>query len=414
MFGSAMQFGRAGHGVDQFYDPLNGSRYAHARRSRHGSSQTKHQPKHVRDEDHIVSDACSRAVSSPVSAASGRKACCCNLDRFLESTTPTVPLQYLPKTFMKGWRDSEAKSMPFFSLGDLWESFNEWSAYGAGVPIVLNGSDTVIQYYVPFLSAIRLYTHPSGPNIDTRRPGEESDASDDYRDTGSGGSSSSDEAERDSKYGRAIHWRNSNAFDCNLDSNTRFDRLTSRSHSKAAQEGFSSDDGEGSSCPSFQYFERATPYSREPLADKIGDLAKDFPQLKTLRSIDLLPMSWLSVAWYPIYRIPTGPTLRDLAACFLTFHSLSTPLKDGGSIHVSTGGKSVPVTPISNSGGSPKIALPVFGLASYKLKGTVWSANGNCEQHQPKFQSADEWLRLQQVKHPDYDFFLSHGSSYGG
>jgi hypothetical protein len=29
---------------------------------------------------------------------------------------------------------------------------------------------------------------------------------------------------------------------------------------------------------------------------------------------------------YPIYRIPTGPTLRDLAACFLTFHSLSTSM----------------------------------------------------------------------------------------
>jgi len=196
-----------------------------------------------------------------------------------------------------------------------------------------------------------------------------------------------------------------------LDSNTRFDRLTSRSHSKAAQEGFSSDDGEGSSCPSFQYFERATPYSREPLADKIGDLAKDFPQLKTLRSIDLLPASWLSVAWYPIYRIPTGPTLRDLAACFLTFHPLSTPLKDGGS----TVGKSVPVTPISNSGGSPKIALPVFGLASYKLKGTVWSTNDNCEGQQADFLfQADQWLRSHQVKHPDYDFFLSHGSSYGG
>lgn len=403
MFGSAMQFGRAGHGVDQFCDPHNGSRYPHARRSRHGSSQTKHQPKHVRDEDHIVPDACSRAVSSPVSVGSGRKTCC-NLDRFLESTTPTVPLQYLPKTFMKGWRDSEAESMPFFSLGDLWESFNEWSAYGAGVPIVLNGSDTVMQYYVPSLSAIQLYTHPSGPNICTRRPGEESDASDgDYRDTGSEGSSSSDEAERDSKYGGAMHWRNSNAFDCNLDS-------------KTTQEGFSSDDGEGSSGPSFQFFERATPYSREPLADKIGDLAKDFPQLKTLRSIDLLPTSWLSVAWYPIYRIPTGPTLRDLAACFLTFHPLSTPLKDSGSIHVSTGGKSVPVTPISNSGGSPKIALPVFGLASYKLKGTVWSTTANCERQQATslLQSADQWLRLHQVKHPDYDFFLSHGSSYRG
>lgn len=46
------------------------------------------------------------------------------------------------QTFMKGWRDSEVESMPFFDLGDLWESFNEWSAYGAGV---FNGSDTVMQ-----------------------------------------------------------------------------------------------------------------------------------------------------------------------------------------------------------------------------------------------------------------------------
>jgi len=29
---------------------------------------------------------------------------------------------------------------------------------------------------------------------------------------------------------------------------------------------------------------------------------------------------------YPIYRIPTGPTLKDLDACFLTFHSLYTSL----------------------------------------------------------------------------------------
>lgn len=412
MFGSAMQSGRAGHGADQFCDSLNGSRYPHARRGRNGSSQTKHQSKQVRDGDHIVSDVCSRDVSSPVSA-SGRKTGCCNLHRFMESTTPTVPLQYLPKTFMKGWRDSEAESIPFFSLGDLWESFNEWSAYGAGVPIALNGSDTAMQYYVPSLSAIQLYTHPSGPNIGTRRPGEESDVSDcDYRDTGSEGSSS-DEAERDSKYGGAMNWRNSKAFDCDFDSNLTSDRLTLRSQSKAAQEGFSSDDGEGNSRLSFQYFEQATPYSREPLADKIGDLAKDFPQLKTLRSIDLLPTSWLSVAWYPIYRIPTGPTLRDLAACFLTFHSLSTPLKDGGSIHVSTGGKSVPVTPISNSGGCPKIALPVFGLASYKMKGTVWSTTGYCERKRAisLLQTADQWLRSHQVKHPDYDFFLSHGSS---
>lgn len=29
---------------------------------------------------------------------------------------------------------------------------------------------------------------------------------------------------------------------------------------------------------------------------------------------------------YPIYRIPMGQTLKDLDACFLTYHSLSTPV----------------------------------------------------------------------------------------
>ncbi len=53
---------------------------------------------------------------------------------------------------------------PFFSLGDLWDSFDEWSAYGAGVPLILNGYENVVQYYVPYLSALQLYTIP------TRRP----------------------------------------------------------------------------------------------------------------------------------------------------------------------------------------------------------------------------------------------------
>ena len=48
-------------------------------------------------------------------------------------------------------------------LGDLWESFKEWSAYGAGVPLLLNGNDFVIQYYVPYVSAIQLYVDPSKP-----------------------------------------------------------------------------------------------------------------------------------------------------------------------------------------------------------------------------------------------------------
>jgi len=58
---------------------------------------------------------------------------------------------------MKGWKDFEAQSMPFFGLGDLWESFNEWSAYGAGVAIVLNGRKTVMQYYISYIFSFNLY-----------------------------------------------------------------------------------------------------------------------------------------------------------------------------------------------------------------------------------------------------------------
>lgn len=89
---------------------------------------------------------------------------------------------------------------------------------------------------------------------------------------------------------------------------------------------------------------------------QVKELAGDFGGLKNLCSNDLSQSSWLSVAWYaflwafmgytlhwdtlltsvlykdfyncryPIYRIPTGPTLKDLAACFLTYHSISTLL----------------------------------------------------------------------------------------
>lgn len=49
------------------------------------------------------------------------------------------------------------REKPYFLLDDLWEAYKEWSAYGAGVPLVLDGCDGVVQYYVPYLSAIELY-----------------------------------------------------------------------------------------------------------------------------------------------------------------------------------------------------------------------------------------------------------------
>lgn len=65
-----------------------------------------------------------------------------------------------PQARMRGRRNCEADIHSFFSLGDLWESFREWSVYGVGVPLLLNGGDSVKQYYVPSLSGIQLYTDP--------------------------------------------------------------------------------------------------------------------------------------------------------------------------------------------------------------------------------------------------------------
>lgn len=305
-----------------------------------------------------------------------------NLERFLESVIPTVPAQYLSKT-MRGWRTCDVEFQPYFELGDLWESFKEWSAYGAGVPLVLNDSDCVVQYYVPYLSGIQIYGNSMKSSVKSRRPGEESDG-DNFRDSSSDGSSDC-ELDRGLKFSREQQ-----NYHVTSDVPLRIVGLSLTDH----QEDFSSDDSESGNsrgCLLFEYLERDPPNGREPLADKISDLAFRFPELKTLRSCDLLPSSWVSVAWYPIYRIPTGPTLRDLDACFLTFHSLHTPMKGAQ----------------SEMDGVPEISLPVFGLASYKFRGSLWTPNGgrDCQLTNSLLQAADDRLRLLQVNHPDFLFF---------
>lgn len=57
--------------------------------------------------------------------------------------------------------------------------------------------------------------------------------------------------------------------------------------------------------------------------------------------------------------------------------------------------------------GDPKMCLPVFGLASYKFKGSLWTPKGGCEWQLANdlMQEADDWLRQLQVNHPDFLFF---------
>ncbi|KMT16514.1 hypothetical protein BVRB_3g048100 [Beta vulgaris subsp. vulgaris] len=352
-------------------------------------------------ENRVESDDCASTATTTTTTTTPNST---NLDRFLEATTPSVPAQYFSKTSMKGWRTRDDEFRMYFVLGDLWESFKEWSAYGAGVPLLLNGSDSVVQYYVPYLSGIQLYIDPSKPSPRTRIPGEESDES--SRETSSVGSSDCETERGPCSIGA---WNQQDLGESNLQD------MKALSLRHKPFNGSSSDEGELSNSPgalTFEYFEHAPPFSREPLADKISLLASRFPELKTYRSCDLSASSWISVAWYPIYRIPTGPTLQNLDSCFLTFHSLSTPLRGGQSEWQSQYGSCPREIPNGFNMGL-KMPLPIFGMASYKFKISVWDQNGvdECQRANSLLRAADEWLRLLNVNHPDYNFFLSHSFS---
>ncbi|GJY12454.1 hypothetical protein Tco_0381763 [Tanacetum coccineum] len=372
-----LQFGRSRGGEDRFYNP------AKARRNRQDNDIKDNLRRAQSDVTSTRTMTSSDPVIKPVESQ-----VVCNLERFLESVTPSVIAQYQSKRGMGGWRNQEERQ-PYFLLGDLWESFKEWSAYGAGVPLILNDTDSVVQYYVPYLSGIQLYMDPLKSSVKSGQHSEDSDA-DSFRDSSSDVSSDNDLPKSEISH--------------------RLDQL-SLNYQHALQEGFSSDEGESTrpqGCLSFEYMEHNQPWGREPLTDKILDLARCFPELKSIKSCDLLPSSWLSVAWYPIYRIPMGPTLKDLDACFLTYHSLHTPITGNQCEHPPT------VLNPGETDGVPNISLPVFGLASYKLKAPLWINNERLLLS-TLLQAADNWLATLQVwKSVEYGVSNGLDTAYWG
>lgn len=339
-----------------------------------------------------------------------------NLDRFLKHTTPSVqcrhPLQRssCAHDACNAWEE-HCKTMPSFSLSDLWMSFDEWSAYGVGVPLVLPCGETVVQYYVPYLSAIQIYLQAgSSFSVNKRRQGDESDWSDvsDGRETSSDGGSDNETTLRS----KSDQWDSSSCV----------------SSERLCSDFASSEQGDHRPDPVFEYFERGSPYNRAPLTRKINELAAGRPLLRTLNSNELLPSSWFSVAWYPIYRIPMGSTMNDLSTCFLTFHTLWTPPWLQGQFEPNEGlsslyEHSIDISLLELEQQSSKdqerwlrshlawklkqrstLELPAFGLASYKLSGPF----GDKQQLASLVTAADDWLRQLRIQHhPDFDFFAS-------
>ncbi|KAK4745344.1 hypothetical protein SAY87_011656 [Trapa incisa] len=314
-----------------------------------------------------------------------------NLCCFLNYTTPVVQSQFLPKTEMRSlnrlWHPWEREKIEYFTLGDLWRCYDEWSAYGAGVPIVLSTGESLVQYYVPYLSAIQIFT--SSSSVNSLR--EDTDPAEcDMRDSCSS-ESCSDESESEKLWKCDGSSSDDGGFEPDGALRSLNDRL-----------GYLY----------LQFFERSNPYGRVPLMDKVNKLAQKFPGLMSLRSVDLSPASWMAVSWYPIYHIPMGRTIRDLSTCFLTYHTLSSSFQDMDLedhmewAQIRMKGK--------KEGEGGEIALHPFGLATYKMQGNVWTS-GKSGRDQERLMSllgvADSWLKQLCVQHHDFNYFtgIRHG-----
>ncbi|KAK9052001.1 hypothetical protein SSX86_028629 [Deinandra increscens subsp. villosa] len=312
-----------------------------------------------------------------------------NLQSFLDSTTPVLPSQFLPKSeilnlnrlWINPW---EREKVEFFTLSDLWSCFDEWSAYGAGVPINVAGEEdeTLIQYYVPYLSAIQIFTTNSSFNY--LREETDSETRDSFSDT------FSEESESE----KVSRWDGCSSDEGVFDHETQF-----HSNDRLGQ-------------LYFQYFDKSTPYGRVPLVDKVCALSKKYPGLMSLRSVDLSPASWMAVAWYPIYHIPMGRTIKDLSTCFLTYHTLSSSFQGTmiDDIYLDIEDQN------GWSGGKRKqgeeIRLTPFGLATYKMQGDIWISSKDQEKKLLALVSvADSWLRQLGVQHHDFNHFMGNRRS---
>ncbi|GER40799.1 hypothetical protein STAS_17489 [Striga asiatica] len=286
------------------------------------------------------------------------------------------------------WHPWETEKVDYFVLGDLWNSFDEWSAYGAGIPITSDDGQNLIQYFVPYLSAIQIFT--SNSSVNCLR--EEIDSVSETRDSFSDSFSDESECEKLSRWDGCSSEEGVFEQDSFWLPNDRLGNLY------------------------LQYFERSSPYASPALiasnteesikgdTQTISSLAQRYPGLMSLRSVDLSPASWMAVAWYPIYHIPTGRTIKDLQTCFLTYHTLSSSFQDMDLENdVKTKRKE-----------GESISLPPFGLATYKMLGDVWVSDKNGHDRErigSLLSVADSWLKQLRVQHHDFNYFMGirHG-----
>ncbi|CAA7043106.1 unnamed protein product [Microthlaspi erraticum] len=308
------------------------------------------------------------------SSAKGRS----NLERVLLGVTPKPPSFSLP-------REQGKEEIEYFRLGDLWNCYNEQSAYGLGTQVDLNNGENVMQYYAPYLSTIQIYTHKPTALIS--------------RNQNEAGESESSDCWSDSESEKLLSRSMSN---------------DSKTWDEASEDSVFDSDGSPSlrdrlGVLDFKYVERDPPFKRVPLIAKINQLAEKYPALMTLRSVDMSPASWMAVSWYPIYTIPPSRTENDLTTAFLTYHTLSSSFQDNAVVE----GKEEGAEWFEESYVmSKRIPLLPFGLATYKMQGDLWGKTGFDQDRLFYLQrAADSWLKQLNADHHDFNFFMNSNQS---
>ncbi|GJM87427.1 hypothetical protein PR202_ga03378 [Eleusine coracana subsp. coracana] len=300
-----------------------------------------------------------------------------NLEAFLEATTPHLRWRSAPMDCFEApssvWQLDKKHVVDYFTLEDLWQHYSESSAYGIAVPLRFDqsaaaaGDNTITQHFVPYLSAIQIYTSAKTP-IPTRSIGG---------------------SETDSWSDDSIADKLSRSWDAASDDSSH-EEFDFRNPPK--QTGYLN----------FQYTEWDPPYERPPIADKVAELAQDYPCLMSLKSAELSPWSWLSVAWY----IASPHKILQCGRC-------------------------------ADSDGSDSertVAVSPFGLATYRMEGKLWrdeepsssscpaavgvgagsSSNNDNNKRRRRlcdelYWAASSWLKQVGVHHPDLNYFTSHG-----
>ncbi|XP_062233998.1 uncharacterized protein LOC133931184 [Phragmites australis] len=288
---------------------------------------------------------------------------------------------------------------PDITLSSVWQWYEEPGCYGLEVKAqdfhrsegLWNSHCQFTTYFVPYLSAIQLFSKPKRTN---------------------GGSIDKEAIDMD---------MTCEASPC-LNLPPIFAKLLpQQSNPRNRSSTLSTEDDQQSANGEliFEYFESEQPCWRRQLFDKVNELISGVkpsncqisgdPKSLGLSLHDLHPASWYCVAWYPIYRIPDG----KFQAAFLSYHSLRHWIHRGSS---------------ADQAGHAPVVLPVIGLQSYNDKAEWWFQMRKSEESQSSepSQVLKERLRtlnqaaavmsrsdvlkngeMSRNRHPDYEFFLS-------